>query len=532
MPSVYTIILDNYPDSWGKRGSAGMSELERYLASSELWRRNARWKFKSYTTSTLHRLPLLYTGSTHANKIKRRQQLWDSKLLSVHGSRAEETIHSIKVRKRLLAKVSSRGRKGSCRYYRGLESRSDNTLFVKADLEDQSQLQAAIWLEQTRNGWKIQAVSRVDITVLDGHPALQPFFNDHQRLSMDHGLRGLRFPVLPQYVESTIAQVAGEDTVPTLIGNHYYLEFAFGQNLQAAVRRRMPLALICENPESGHWRSTPFDLVFAEVSLFNCVLQISTQFVEEVYHSTCYLIGLGPDNRAYYTQLGDDDGSLRWNLYLDKPLRYQPPSGFTDDASVVPDLEDRFYLDNERGYPDLGDLADYDRWMGGDAWRTGAVTGEVYKSLKSAQLLHLQLGINLTTLRVTDTALTFRGTPTTTNTDPRFAYERSLFRVAAGQPFNPGLLRIHHESQLRMKALGYSCEGYLEVAEDGTFVNLRPTSDFFINAFAKQLGVNLPLNFTNPVDQFMLRLNVATSAWRMYATNDVDFQLDPPLEGK
>lgn len=536
MPALYTIILDNYPDTWGNRKSGSMSELERFIATSMLWGRKGPWKCKDFTTSSAFGTSTRYIGlSLHAMKIKRRQLLWDSKRLSRKSGKSDDTLNAFRIRKKLNAKVSSRGRKGSSRYARQLESQSDNTLFVEAGLDDQSQLHAAIWFEQTLNGWQINAQSTVVIDTPENVDALKPFFGGDLARSLDDGLRGLRFASQARYVESTVASEARDDQGPTLVGNHYCLPFEFGQNLQAAVETSMPLELICENPDSGRWRSTPFALQFAELRMVHCVLQVSIRIIEEVSYSTCYLVGLGLDNRVYYTQLADDNGSLRWNLYLDEALRFTAPSGYaaySDDAPAVADLEDAFYLNSEKAFPPLGELASFDPFMGDETWRSEAVTSSLYGALSSPQLLHLQFGISLSSHAVTDISLTFRGTPVLADSLPGFTFERSLFRVAVGQPFNPGLRRIHHESQLRMMAMDHECEGYLEVEDEAAVINMRPTNDFHIPSFAATLKVELPFSLLHPVDQFMLRYRLSDGAWQMFATNDHDFQLDPPREGK
>jgi|GEM_PF-6696649 len=535
MPTLYRLLQDEYDPAWGIRKSGSRDGLEELSRLSVLWRPNSIYKLKRWKLDSAHADESIYIGSPKRLKYAKQRLAWEKKLLALGKAESSgETVLAIKhlkARKHLHATVKSRGLKRSVKYRQALESSFDNTVFIEAEFEDESKLDVAVWFTQTQEGWRVGLESHVsNITNPENHPALLPFMAVNKDRSLDAGLRSLCLEGTARMITTTESALATESASPILVGEHHYLGFSFGPNLQKAVKSEMPLTLICEKADSGRWRSTPFNLQFAEFSLSSCVLLVNTQIIEEVSHSTCYLFGLGADNRPYYSQLGDDECTLRWHLYLDNSLRFEPPSGYGAESASggLPALENDFYLSSEQAFPDLEDLASFDQLMGGNEWRCKGVTAEIYQSLNQPQLLHLQFGISLTTGGMTDVALAFRGTPTI-GTSTNFAYERSFFRIGIGQPHDSGLRNIYHESQLRMRVYDCPCEGYFE-PDSSLVINLRPINVFDIPAFAKHFNVTLPFRLFQPLDQFALRVHASSGAWQMFASDDSGFELNPPVE--
>lgn len=521
------IAVDNYPRTWGAYGTGDLDHLGDLERSSLIWRNNTGWKVKTSDVRWARSTESKYTGSKRALRKNKLKQKWDSARLGVrpHDKAREEKLlqHKVKVLKRIMAKVRSRGRKASATYTEELASISDNTMFISGELDDQSSFQAAAWFEHSGNDWTPQAVCVVTIEDITGHPALYPLCPEQKARTVDCGLESLRFDSSPMYAESAIAIEGSETAMPILQGAHYYQAFQFGPNLQQAVRSQMPLVLICEQSNGCDWRSTPFDLEFANIRLSHCVLNMITQTLEGATHSTCYLVGFGLDDRRYYTDLGRDDWVLCWNLYLEEELGFEPSEVEDVDSDANASLageEDDYFLNCESEFPPLGELERLDAWMGGAAWRSGALSSQLYNALTDAQFLHLQFGIDLTTCVMTDVALMFRGTPTVVAANERFAFGRSLFRVVLGQPFNGGSSGIVHESHLQAMVCGIVCEGYREAGEQTAILNLRPQNDADIPALIRALDINLPSDPQPPITQFALRLELATGRWSIQASND------------
>lgn len=524
-----------YQRIWGARGTGDRDHLGDLERSSLIWRNTGAWKVKTSDVRWAHSGESKYTGSQRTLRKNKLKHKWDSARLGVRyrdKAREEKLLqYKIKVLKRIMAKVKSRGAKASATYTEELASTSDNTMFVEGVLDDQSPFQAAAWFQRNGNDWTPQAVCIVNVQDISGHPALYPLCPEQKAQTVDSGLASLRFDSTPVYVESAIAIEGTETAMPILQGTHYYQVFQFGPNLQQAVRSHMPLVLICEQSDGCQWRSTPFDLEFTNVRLSHCVLNMITQTLEGATHSTCYLVGVGPDGRRYYTDLGRDDWVLRWNLYLEDG--FEPSEVDDDDPDTNASLageEDDFFLSCENEFPPLGELAHLDTWLGGETWRTGAISSALYNALTDAQLLHLQFGIALTTFGMTDVALLFRGTPTATVTNEHFSFGRSLFRVVLGQPFNGGSGGIIHESHLRATVCGVACEGYREESEQTAIVNLRPLDDADIPALIHAMEINLPSDPQPPITQFALRLELTTGRWSIQASNDenLDFTFYNP----
>lgn len=531
------IAVDNYPHTWGAHGTGDLDHLGDLALSSLIWRSNGGWKVKSSDVRWVRSTESKYTGSLRAVRKNKLKQKWDSARLGVRPrdkAREEKLLqHKIKVFKRIMAKVKSRGWKASATFTEELASTSDNTMLIDGVLDDQSSFQAAAWFEHRGNDWTPQAVCVVTIEDITEHPALYPLCPEQKARTVDCGLESLRFDASPMYVESAIAIEGSETTVPILQGAHYYQAFQFGPNLQQAVRSHMPQVLICEQSNGCDWRSTPFDLEFAEVRLSHCVLNMVTQTLEGATHSTCYLVGFGLDDRRYYTDLGRDDWVLCWNLYPEEGLGFEPSDvedADSDANAALAGEEDHFFLTCESEFPALGELGRLDAWMGGAAWRSGALSSQLYTALTDAQFLHLQFGIDLTTGAMTDVALMFRGTPTLDSPNEHFSYGRSLFRVVLGQPFSGGAANIVHESHLKATVCGIVCEGYREAGEQTSILNLRPLEDTAIPALIRAMQINLQSDPQPPITQFALRLELSSGRWSIQASNDenLDFIVNYP----
>ncbi len=525
------VIVDEwYERTWDVRKTGNRRYLANLEESSWIWRNPRLWRVKSSDVHWVNSKESKYTGTLRDVRKRKLKHKWNSARLSVRlpdKAREEKLhLHKLKVLRRVLAKVKSYGLQGSATYTEELASTSDNTLFIDGVLEDQSPFQSAVWFEQSGTDWKPQATCIVDVHDISDHPALYPLGPQQKLRTLDSGMASLRFDSVPMYVESAIAMEGTETTPPILIGNHYYQAFQFGPNLQGAVRNQMPLALICERADGCRWRSTPFDLEFAQVRLSGCELLLTTYTDEEDTHSTCCLVGSGPDGRFYYTDLGRDDWVLRWNLHLQDGFEPSEVNDADSDANAaLAGEEDDFFLECEYDYPPLGQLSCLDGWLGGDAWRSGERTAPLYNALNDARLLHLQFGIALTDLGMTDAIVTFRGTPLLTEANGQFSFGRSLFRIAVGQPFSEGAGNVLHESHLHATVHEIPCEGYKEPGEDSFIINLRPLEDAQIPALIRRLQINLPYDPAPAVTQFSLRLELDTGRWALHAGNDQNFDL-------
>ncbi|WP_110970218.1 hypothetical protein [Pseudomonas huaxiensis] len=521
------IAGSHYQRIWGAHGTGNLDHLGDLERSSLIWRNNRGWTVRSSDVRWVLSGESKYTATLRAVRKKKLRHKWDSARMSGrYGDKAREEkliLRNVKVLKRLLAKVKSCGLKASATYTEELASVSDNTMFINGEFDDQSSFQAAAWFEHSGNDWTPQAVCVVTIEDITGHPALYPLCPEQKARTVDCGLESLRFDSPPMYAESAIAIEGTETTMPILQGAHYYQAFQFGPNLQRAVRNRMPLVLMCEQSDGCLWRSTPFDLEFANVRLSHCVLNMVTQTLEGATHSTCYLVGFGLDDRRYYTDLGRDDWVLCWNLYPEEGLGFEPSDvedADSDANAALAGEEDDFFLDCDSEFPPLGELERLDAWMGGAAWRSGALSSQLYNALTDAQFLHLQFGIDLTTGVMTDVALMFRGTPTLDSPNEHFSYGRSLFRVVLGQPFSDGAANIVHESHLKATVCGIVCEGYREAGEQTSILNLRPLNDANIPALIHAMQINLQSDPQPPITQFALRLELTTGRWSIQASND------------
>lgn len=525
MPSLYVIVQNEYGQTWGVRKTGRKDRLADLERLTLMWRKSSPWDCKVEVLERLLGDEGLYTRSPHRIR-KTSLSDWESlriKAWRVDKSTRDGRVPPGKVRKRLNAKVKSSGRKRTATYSQTLESVSDNTLMIEASLPDQSPVKAAAWFERNGSEWVAQAYSCTEIKESDNFPALYPFDKGLAQ-TLDEGLQSLAFEA-PLHIESTVATEASNTQPPLLQGGHLYLGFSFGANLQAAVRSQVPLVLISEHVEQGpqnplnHWRSTPFGLELRDITLSDCLLQVITEVVDGEAYSATYLSAVGPDGRRYSAALGNDNCVLRWNLDLAPELDFDPSEDHENDDEANRTLageEDEFFLDNDQDYPPLGELSDFDGWIGAQGWRTDGIEAKVYQSLADAQLLHLQFGTSLTTLGVTDVALTFRGTPTRDPASDDFVYARSLFRVAVGQPFENGRFG-NHEAHLRMRVHNIDCEGYFE--PNGSFLTLWPRDAGDIVSLIQAYEVPIADGVVPSPDEFNVRLGLDTAIMEFYISN-------------
>ena len=539
------VILRRYERTWGARKSGNRDRLVKIQSKSPFWSPDSSLDFTEGEVDWGSASSDVYTRATQRIRKVKLNQWWTSKRLKARFGTKEPTdefyLRRYKVLQRRYAKVASRGPKSSVTWKQCVAAVLQNNLYVNGTTQDESTYQSNVWFSEEEGLWKPGFQCILNINNVQLHPALVPLYTNHPGKALDAGLSSLTFSQ-PMYVDASVPAEATETRPPILQGSHYYVPFAFGTNLQAAVAHDIPLVLINAPDNPGRWRSTPFALNFADISLPYCVLHVATEVVEDVCHTTCYLFGADADRYQYYCELGNDNAVLRWNLWLKPELDFNPQDVHDTDSEqnrFLAGQEDDFFLDSDATYPGLEDPARFDSWLGGDAWRSGAFSSQVYASLTNPQFLHLQFGVALGSHKVTDAALVLRGTPTVNEADPALTYCRSLFRIVVGQPHDDQLRRIDHESHLRMMIganlhnghPGIACEGYFIPDEQGV-LNLRPAIDANIPALLEWLQITLPAYPGPRVSQLTLLLHAATGQWRVLVANDDHFEFTadgPPL---